>query len=112
MKNTFKIVAIALVAMAMTTACNNKPAEEVEDTTAMEVVEEVVVEEETPAVEEVAEATTVKKEETNAEKLAVDMKVDSPKKVEAASKDGEKKDVTVKMATPDSKKPQFSGVAK
>lgn len=71
MKKTLRLVAIALVAMAMTTACNNKNAEEVVDSTAMDTVEEVVVEEEVTPVEEVAEATNVKKEVKAEEEQAI-----------------------------------------
>lgn len=72
MKKTFKLAAIALVAMSLMVACKSKTAEVVEDTmpveemvidtidTIEEVVEEVVVEE---PVKKVATKTT-KKEET------------------------------------------------
>ena len=72
MKKTLQVIAIALVAMAMTTACNNKPAEEVEDTVAMEVVEDVVVEEATPVTEEVAEAPVAKEEVEEENAIKVD----------------------------------------
>ena len=67
MKANFRIVALALAAMALTVACKNAPTEEVADTmpaidtTVIDtVVEEPVVEE--PVAEQPAQKATVKKQ--------------------------------------------------
>lgn len=75
MKNTFKVLGIALLGMALATACKNAPAEEAVDTippvdtTVCEEVIDSVVDE--PVIDEPVKTTAkkaTKKEETKAEK--------------------------------------------
>lgn len=81
MKANFRIVALALAAMALTVACNNNPTEEVNedtmpiiDTTIVDsVVEEPVVEE--PVAEEpVKKAATPAKKKSKVEQVVEDVK--------------------------------------
>lgn len=60
MKKSFKVLALALVAMSLTVACNNKTPEQVEDTIDTVVIDTTPVEDTTPVVEEVVETPAPK----------------------------------------------------
>lgn len=81
MKKVFRLAAIAIVAMAMTTACNNNaPEEVVEDTIVEEVVEDTVID---TVVEEVVEEPVVETPTKPATKKATTQKKDNTLKVDA-----------------------------
>lgn len=92
MKKSFKVIALALVAMSLTVACNNNNAEEVLDSMPAPIAEidstpvDTVAIDSVPVVEEPVATTTAKKPAKKAPKLTADQatsKVINKEKVSA-----------------------------
>lgn len=100
MKKSFKLLAIAALASMTIVACNNKPAEEAEDTTAIE----ATVEEQIAEVAEVADTVVAAVEEkaATATKKTTAKKADNTPKIEVkVNEDGANATIETKQKIED-----------
>lgn len=108
MKKYFKLAAIAVVALSLTVACKQKPAEEpidtmpvVEDTTIIDTLIEEVVEEVVEPVKQVAKTTAKKADQKVTEAKEMTKDAADNTKGRLAKNEGVKKGISEAPATKD-----------